>query len=116
MKKIVFLLFFQILSACSSKDTPPDNVIEEGKMIQMLADIHIIEAKVSKIGLLSIDSSTLVAEHLKLQLYKRNQIDSATFNRSFKFYTTHPKVVERVYGSIIKELEKREKKKDYHGI
>jgi len=116
MKKSLVVLFTIFLIACNNGDAPPEGIISEEKMALMLADVHIIESRVSKMGLLSLDSSTIVSEKLKADLFKQNKTDSSTYNKSYKFYSTHPEYLERIYKEVIVELEKREKKKDYRGL
>jgi hypothetical protein len=85
-------------------------------MARILSDIHVLEARVSKLSLTSLDSSTIVTEHLKKQLFKKYNIDTATYNASYRFYSTNPVLMEKIYEQVIKDLETRQKKKNYKGL
>ena len=114
-KSLIFILVL-FLSACGSDDSPPADIIPEEKMAVLIADVHVIEARLSKISLMSLDSATIIVERLKMDNFKKNKVDSAQYNRSYKFYSTHPDYLERIYKNVIKDLEKRFKKKDYRGL
>lgn len=116
MKKLKLLLFLTVLSGCNGTDSPPSGALSENEMVNILADIHIMEARVSKMGLLSLDSSTIVSEKLKLDLLKKYKTDSSTYNKSYKFYSTQPNLFEGIYAEVTKKIESKIKKKDYKGI
>ncbi len=81
-----------------------------------MVEIHLIEARVSRLSLVSIDSTTLVTERLKRAMFKKLQVDTAAFNRSYKFYATNPELLQRIYEPVVKHLEKRVKKDDVKGL
>ncbi len=110
------LISFVLVLGCESTDSQPDNLISEQEMAKILVDIHVIEARVNKMALSNLDTSTLVNERLKLSLFKQYKTDSMTFNRSYQFYSTHPDYFERIYEDVIKQLSVREKKKDYRHL
>jgi hypothetical protein len=105
-----FLILMSLLTGCKDE---PAGTIPEAKMAKILTDMHLLEAKIGRLGLTSLDSSAIVAEHLKLKIFKKYSTDSATYNRSYQFYSTNPLFLERIYGDVVKELEIRQKKKDF---
>ncbi|WP_428653269.1 DUF4296 domain-containing protein [Runella sp.] len=113
---IYFSLFSFLLFGCQDEPDIPAGTVSEAKMAQILTDIHIIEARVGRLALTSLDSSTIITEHLKLQVFKKYGVDSATYNRSYKFYSTNPIYLERIYDIVVKQLEVRQKKKNYKGL
>ncbi|MEZ4900941.1 MAG: DUF4296 domain-containing protein [Spirosomataceae bacterium] len=119
MKQVLFYTFLWIgllLSACQAEPEIPKGTISEAKMAQILADIHLLEARIGRLNLTSLDSSTIVTEHLKQKIFKKYATDSATYNRSYQFYSTNPLFLERIYADVVKQLEIRQKKKNYKGI
>lgn len=118
--KISYTLFFSLLwlgfSACQNEPEVPKGIIDEEKMVQIQIEMHLIEARISKYAMMSMDSATLVTEHLKSQVFKKYQTDSASYNRSYQFYSTNPVFMDRIYEKVVKTLETRQKKKDYRGI
>jgi hypothetical protein len=110
------LLFLTFIVGCNNDDAQPPNLISEQEIAKILVDIHVIEARVSKMALSNLDTSTLVNERLKLSLFKEYKTDSLTFNRSYQFYSTHPDYLERIYEDVTKQLAVREKKKNYRHL
>ena len=108
-----FLILMPFLTGCKDEPDVPTGTITEAKMANILTDMHVLEARIGRLGLTSLDSSTIVAEHLKLKIFKKYSTDSATYNRSYQFYSTNPVFLERIYGDVVKQLEVRQKKKDF---
>ncbi len=113
LRRYSLLFFLAFILSCNNEDSEPPNLISEKEMAKILVDIHVIEARVSKMALSSLDTSTLINERLKLSLFKEYKTDSLTFNRSYQFYSTHPDYLERIYEDVVKQLQTREKKKNY---
>jgi hypothetical protein len=111
-----FLILSTFFAGCQSESDIPVGTIPEPKMAQILTDMHLLEALIGRLGLTSLDSSSVVTEHLKLKIFKKYNTDSITYNRSYQFYSTNPAFLERIYEDVVKKLETRQKKKDYKGI
>jgi len=116
VKSVVWPLLVVLLAACTQKDEIPKGTISEEKMGQIMTDIHLIEARVSRLSIASIDSTTLVSERLKRDVFKKHKIDTAAYNQSYRFYSMHPEYLERIYEKVVKNLEKRVKKDDVKGL
>lgn len=119
MKYYLFCTFLTISvlsSACQEEPEVPKGTISEAKMADILTDIHLLEARIGRLNLTSLDSSTIVTEHLKQKIFKKYTTDSAAYNRSYQFYSTNPAFLERIYADVVKKLETRQKKKNYKGI
>ncbi|TAH14760.1 MAG: DUF4296 domain-containing protein [Runella slithyformis] len=112
----LFVIHFLFLTACTQEEKVPEGTLSEQKMSQIMVEIHLIEARVSRLSLVSIDSTTLVTEQLKKAMFKKLQVDTAAFNRSYKFYATNPELLQRIYEPVVKHLEKRVKKDDVKGL
>jgi outer membrane murein-binding lipoprotein Lpp len=110
------LILCLLLAACTPETEVPTGTLSEAKMAQLLSQIHLIEARVSRLSMASLDSTALVTERLKRDMFKKNQIDTAAYNRSYKFYSTHPEYFERIYEQVAKDLENRVKKDDIRGL
>jgi hypothetical protein len=111
-----FFILTVLLTSCQDEPEVPAGTIPEPKMAQILVDMHLLEARVGRLGLTSLDSSTIVTEHLKRNLFKKYNTDSAAYNRSYQFYSTNPVFMERIYTDVVKQLEKRQKKKEYKDL
>ena len=88
MRWIIIALIFG-LSACSS-DEKPKNLIDQGTMVNIMTDVHLIEAEINNLHLQHQDSSVFMYQKLKVQLLKKYNTDTAVFNASFKYYDLNP--------------------------
>jgi Domain of unknown function (DUF4296) len=109
MKILPFILTTLLLAACGGPPGSPSDVLSETQMQKVLVDIHLIEARISKMNIPSMDTATLVTEKLKADVFKKHQTDSATYNRSYRFYATYPDYFENIYSGVIKDLETKKK-------
>lgn len=107
MKKLI--IFFLLLSACVREDQPPQSVLPKNKMVDILVDIHIAEAKANRIQLRSYDSIQAYYKKLEADVYKKHQVDSVTYRKSFRYYMDHIKQMDEIYAAVVDSLNVREK-------
>ncbi len=108
MKLKIFLLTF-LVTACGKDDKPKD-LIAEDKMAVVLSEIHLLESQVNDLHLGNGDSSLVVYQKLKFDMLKKNNLDSASFNKSLKYYIINPELLKNVYINVKNNLEARKKK------
>lgn len=91
----IFLQFF----ACSNR---PDEVLNQKEMKEFLTDLHIMET--------ALDEHPPLDEREKAYYYnallQKHGITKAIFDSSLVYYTKNPKLFERVYTRVVKDLEK----------
>ena len=110
---IAFLWFLLIgIVGCSSEESIPAGTISETKMSEILTEIHISEARITKLQLKSIDSSIILFNKIKSDIWKRHKVDSLSYRTSYEYYVTHPEQMKAIYSKVTKNLEKREKSKN----
>jgi hypothetical protein len=101
-----------LVAACTApEDKAPDNLIPEEKMADILAEIHIAESRVSRMGLHAIDSSNIAFKHLEGQIFKKFQIDTVVYRKSYFFYASHPSDMEAIYKRVTEKLQQKQKVK-----
>ncbi|MEA4937793.1 MAG: DUF4296 domain-containing protein [Paludibacter sp.] len=100
-KVFPYLLFVGILLhffACSNR---PDDVLSQSEMRKFLVDLHILEA--------TLDEHPPVNERERAYYYNalflKHGITKAIFDSSLVYYTKNPKLFERVYTRVVKDLE-----------
>lgn len=94
-----------LVSACTApEDQRPDNLINEDRMANILAEVHIAEARVSRLNLRSIDSSNIVYKHLESQIFRKFGVDTAAYRKSYIFYWSHPADMEAIYKKVTEKL------------
>jgi len=105
---IIFVISI-FVSGCSSDEKPPESTLSEEKMAVILTDIHIAEARVTKLQLRSLDSSLLIFNKLKADIWKKYKVDTLVYRTSYSYYMTHPQKMARIYEKVNKKIELREK-------
>lgn len=101
------LLCVCLLSACSApEDERPDNLVPEDRMAEILTQVHIAEARVSRLGLRSVDSSNIVYKHLESQIFQKYKVDTSAYRKSYIYYSSHPKDMEAIYKRVTAKLQK----------
>lgn len=101
-----------IFAGCNKEETPPEGTLSEEKMADILTDIHIAESRVTRLQLKSLDSSILIFDKLKQEVWKKNKVDTLVYRTSYSFYMTHPQYMTRIYENVKKQIEQREKTKN----
>ena len=104
MRKHISLFFSALLFfvACKSDKTPP-GIIKQEKMTSLLIAIHIVDGSVYNIDP-QPDSLYKLATGRYKATFKNFGTDTATFNRSLRYYSQHPDLMEAMYTDIIKKL------------
>lgn len=107
----LWLLTWLLIEACQPTGTDrslqPDNLIPADKMAQILTEVHLAESRVSKLGLSAADSSAMVYKRLERQIYKKLNVDTAAYNRSYTYYAANPAELEAIYKVVVKNLEQK---------
>ena len=94
--------------ACTNPtDMKPAGLIDEGRMADILTEVHLAEARVSRLGLTSVDSSQLVYKHMENQIFKKFGVDTAAYRKSYIFYSSHPADMEVIYKQVTQRLQKK---------
>ncbi|WP_234736482.1 DUF4296 domain-containing protein [Tellurirhabdus bombi] len=92
-------------SCQTTSETTPSDVLPEDKMAEVLTEIHLAEAKASKLGVISADSTTLIYKRLESQIYKKHKIDTAAYFRSYRYYSSNPAKMADVYKQVTEKLQ-----------
>lgn len=102
-------LFAVFFSACSEEEKPPKGTLSEEKMAAILTDIHLAESRVNRLQLKSLDSSLMIFNRLKSDIWKKHQVDTTAYRESYAYYMTHPERMTTIYEKVNKKIEDREK-------
>jgi uncharacterized protein YaeQ len=106
---LLFILGLLAASGCSDSNKPPKEVLTPEEMASILSDIHIAEARITKLQLRSSDSSLMVFDTLKKQIWKKHKVDTLAYRNSYDYYMTNPKQMSQIYEKVNKKIEAREK-------
>ena len=104
-------LFFclSLLSCQSDNEEMPENMIPQTEMVQILADIHTIEAQIEG-QIIYPDTALMTFNYAQEQLLKRHGVTPQQFRDTYHYYITHVKEMDQLYETIIDTLSLRESK------
>jgi len=101
MKKLLFPFFVTLIVVVSCNHSvvpPPENLIDENKMIDVLYDLSLLDAiKTQGINQQSYPSTTAF-------LKKKYNIDSITFANNTKYYASDIKNYKKMYDKVKERL------------
>ena len=97
------------LPACQRPEEPlrPADLLTKEQLVPIIADLHVLEARVEGSRLLPDSSRALYLAQQKSMLLKRGVTGSA-FQRSYRYYSIHGKDLDEIYGAVIDTLGRRE--------
>lgn len=108
----ILLAISALIFGCSSEEKSPDNALSQDQMASILTEIHLAESRVTKLQLKSLDSSLMIFNKLKADIWKKHKVDTLVYRNSYSFYMTHPKLMAQIYEKVNKKIEIREKNKN----
>ena len=111
----IWLCLCLLLVRCSSDSSElgakPANLVEEDKMAAILTEVHLSEARISKLAIGSADTSALLFKRLQSNTLKKFDVDTASYTKSFVYYSSRPDKLAKIYEQVIEKLKAIEKKK-----
>ena len=96
-----------LITCTTPENKKPENLIDADRMADILTEVHLAEARVSKLSLRSVDSSNIIYKHLEFRFLKRFGVDTARFRTSYIFYSSHPQQMEIIYMQVVEKLQKK---------
>ncbi len=104
-KIIIFSLVF--LAACTNDPNEiPEGIVARDSMVNVMAEIHIAEARIMKAGNRS-EMKDLKSAYMQ-QVLSNAGIDTARFRKSFDFYSTHPEIFAVMYEEVVVAISKKQ--------
>ncbi len=109
--KITAALFFLIiLHGCSFSGSVIGPEYDEDTMAEILTEIHLAEARVSKMKFRSPDSSALVFKRLEEQIFIKHEIDTLEYRKSYEYYASDAIQWKLIYQKVNENLNSKENK------
>jgi hypothetical protein len=104
---IIVLLSIFILQSCG-KNSLPEGILSEDKMVEVLVDIHLAEGLVSTFPI-HYDSSRVLYPYFEMEVFKKHGVQDSVFKKSLEYYMRDVKVMDRMYARTIDSLHVIEK-------
>jgi|GEM_PF-504889 Skp family chaperone for outer membrane proteins len=112
-----FLLFFIIgLSvvsvACSEQEKEkPAVVMDEQKMVEVMVDMHLTEAVLTRIRGAGKDVEEISDDYYE-NIFEKHNINKKIFDKSFSYYQRNLGDMEGIYEQVIVELNKMQRERE----
>ena len=100
MKKLLSFIFLLLLTACSSNDEIPKEVLPISKMKVVVWEMSLADAMASEKYALKKDSQRIMVTGLYSKIFRLQKINKATFYKSFADYEAHPPVMQTLFDSV----------------
>lgn len=81
-------------------------------MVKILTQVHLNEARISKYGLRSSDSSMIVFNRLQLRALKQAGVDTSAYTQSYIYYSARPEELARIYERVVEQLKESQKARE----
>ena len=98
-----------LFTGCVTDEKQPEDTMSEEQMATILTDIHLAESRVNRLQLRSLDSSLMIFNKLKSDIWKKYKVDTVAYRKSYDYYMTRPEMMTRIYEKVNKNVEIREK-------
>ncbi|WP_338375757.1 DUF4296 domain-containing protein [uncultured Flavobacterium sp.] len=97
MKKLVFLFISIIFLSCNNKPvSKPDNLLSKEVMEDIIFDLAILQAAETYMPQKLSDKKIVSEEYI----YKKYEIDSATYFQNYKYYASDIKNFKKIYKKV----------------
>ena len=104
-------LLLAVLGGCSMPEEvkPPAQLMSKEKMVSVLVQLHLLEARVEA-SRLSPDSARALFQSQKAAILWKNNISEgdSILQRSYRYYSINNKDMNEIYKVVIDSLERRE--------
>ena len=99
--------------ACQRPDeTPaPTDLLPKEKLVPLLADLHMLEARVET-SRLPVDSARALYLSQQKDVFWKRAVTDSVFQRSYRYYSIHGKDLDEIYAAVIDTLGQREARLD----
>ena len=107
--KVIKLLFLIVLLLFGCKQEKiPDDIIDQKKMILIMADLHTMDGYMSTI--IYNDTTRKNSKNLYATIYKTHNTTAALYEKSLKYYSMKPALLDTMYNKVQAILDEKEHK------
>ena len=105
MKQITYLLLVSaiIIASCQNKEVEiPNNILPKDTMAVILTKMQLIEASVSTRIIKTNEQKKGLAFYA--QVFQEHNTTKENYDESYRFYSTHPLLLEEIYELVLIKL------------
>ena len=109
MKNFFLILLLGLcIYACTSPVSPaPADIIPEPKMTSMLVELHVVEARVERMGTVS-DTAAIYYKKAQQEIFKKNKVTEKQFYKSYDYYLHNVSELDKIYARVVDSLSLKE--------
>ena len=104
---LVLLLSLLFYTCTSPVSPPPPGLLSDQKMVSILIDLHVAEAKVERLGVMT-DSGAIYYKNLQKAVFKKHKITEKEFFKNYDYYLVNVSELDKIYEKVIDSLSMRE--------
>ena len=99
------------VSGCQQKDkdTRPEGLLPEDKVISVLREVYLVEARVAALAI-PYDSSQKIFNLAEEGILEKHNVDPEVYKASMKYYFEHPDELSYIYEAAVDSLSLLERK------
>lgn len=97
-----------LLQSCYKDLSYPKTTISEDKMVIILSDIHLAEAKIADYISMNVGIRDSIASVLYQRVFELNGIKGEDFNKNMEAYMKNPDALSKLYEKVLSRLQKEE--------
>ncbi len=109
LKRALLFLTGTVLTGCTDKNAP-DNLISKSEMIEILTEIQVTEARLSRLNVRSFDSTVVAFNYLQSQIFEKHGVDSMAYVNSYTYYASRPDQFAEMFGKVEENIQELETK------
>ena len=105
---LFFLMMTVIFSACREEEKKlsiPAGVLPIDSTALVLRDVHELESALMVSGIRQDSAQTLYRLRLEPELLKKYRLDTARLNRTLRYYSSEPALLDSLYHLVLKKTD-----------
>jgi len=96
------------LGACTSPVSPaPKDVISEPQMTAMLMELHVAEAQVDRMAVVT-DTAAIYYKRAQQEIFKKHKVTEKQFYKSYDYYLHNVSELDKIYARVVDSLSLKE--------
>lgn len=105
--KINLFFCFVLVLSCTNSNEQAKKQVPEDKMVSILSDIHVLEAKLEGDNMPQ-DSLASYLKYYYSSIFEEHGVEEEKFKATLDYYEHHPTKMDELYEKVVGELSKRE--------
>jgi len=100
---LALLLPAVLLPACTDNIEPPEELLDQKTMVEVMVEIHIAESKINEMRG-GQEKKNLLFDAYEKEIFVKNGIDSTTYRQSYDFYMNDLETMTDIYEQVVDSL------------